>query len=64
GKVIGFEPEKRVVIVENSLENGKVYRISLNSEFSSVPETGSNFSAQVRPIKSGQEVIAEIITAF
>ncbi len=64
GKVIGFEPEKRVVIVENSLENGKVYRISLNSEFPSVPETGSNFSAQVKPIKSGQEVIAEIITAF
>ena len=64
GPVAKVDSVKKIIEVQNEFEEGKIYRISLGSDFGRLPKVGETFNAQVKPLSEGEEVVAEIIAAF
>jgi hypothetical protein len=64
GTISYVDNEKRLIEIENSLENKKKYRLKIPESFGKLPNQGEQFHAQVKIIKEGPVLLADMLTAL
>ncbi len=64
GKILDQNAGQRTVLMQNTLNDKKKYRIKIPENKGKLPEVGSTYHAQIKTTAAGEEISATLLSAF